>query len=939
MACEGILRAQFGRRPSGAVNLVMAQLVQAEGAEHSRVVTPATFLRRSSTRAILACAASVALLASLLVWFFGPTIGEPVLTELRGTEISIERGTSVIAPTVGIHLRATDVLRTASNSFAAVTFGPEKTRLILSPETALRFGSYRPRKQLELRHGKLDAKVARQRPFYPLTIQTPNAAVRVLGTRLTVAVATNLTQLAVAEGKARLTRTADSAHVDVPANYYAIATPNGPLTVLPFTTKFAFTNFVGRAGGGGNVDGIGSTARFANPTGLAVDQAGNVYVADTANHTIRKVTPTGVVTTVAGSAGQSGSLDGVADDARFNWPCAVAVDDSGNLYVADGQNYTIRKISPGGLVTTLAGSAGQRGSNDGAGAAARFALSFGLGPSGVAVDRLGDIFVADTENHTIRKITPAGVVSTLAGSAGQRGTANGTGAAARFSGPTGVVVDRLGNVFVADSQNATLRMVTPAGEVTTIAGSPGEKGTEDGMAIVARFGLANYEGGPPHGPSNLAIDASGTLYIADTENYVIRKMTPAGLITTLAGLPRKYGASDGIGGQALFARPRGVAADMNGNLYVADTENDTIRKISPEGVVSTIAGSPAIHENADGVAYEARFDAPTGLAIDLSGNFYVSENGHGRIIRKISPEGLVTTFAGCTNFPNCQVGVEDGVGESARFSSPMSVATDWHGNIYVGDSCTIRRITPDGVVTTIAGVYDQLGSEDGFGSSARFRGVLRGLAVDGSDNIYVSDTSSSTIRKMTPNGRVTTVAGSAGQQGARDGKGSAARFKWPVGLVVTSGGTLYVSDVGNHNIRKITPAGVVSTLAGSVSILDDRGAPKGGYADGIGFAARFNRPSGMALDELGNLLVSDEQNHAIRRVTPSGIVTTVAGAPERAGGADGIGAAAQFSGPEAVAIEGFGSIYVIDSGRVTKGTPVLFSQSNAGPVSAKNTRP
>jgi hypothetical protein len=213
------------------------------------------------------------------------------------------------------------------------------------------------------------------------------------------------------------------------------------------------------------------------------------------------------------------------------------------------------------------------------------------------------------------------------------------------------------------------------------------------------------------------------------------------------------------------------------------------------------------------------------------------------------------------------------------------------------------------------------------------------LAVDGSDNIYVADSSSSSIRKMTPIGSVTTLAGSAGQQGARDGKGSAARFKWPVGLVVTSGGTVYVSDVGNHNIRKITPAGVVSTLAGSASILDDRGAPKGGYADGIGLAARFNRPSGMALDQLGNLLVADEANHVIRRVTPTGIVKTLAGAPERAGGADGIGAAAQFSGPEAVAMDSFGSIYVIDGFRITKGSLVLFPQSNADVMSVKNTRP
>ena len=218
---------------------------------------------------------------------------------------------------------------------------------------------------------------------------------------------------------------------------------------------------------------------------MAVDAAGNVYVADTGNDTIRKITPAGVVTTLAGTAGQAGSADGTGTAARFNEPDGVAVDAAGNVYVADTNNDTIRKITPAGVVTTLAGTAGQAGSADGTGAAAQFNA-----PEGVAVDGAGNVYVADTGNDTIRKITPAGVVTTLAGTAGQVGSADGTGSAARFNDPDGVAVDGAGNVYVADTINDTIREITPAGVVTTLAGSPGQYGSADGTGAAAQFDYA-----------------------------------------------------------------------------------------------------------------------------------------------------------------------------------------------------------------------------------------------------------------------------------------------------------------------------------------------------------------------------------------------------------------------------------------------------------------
>src|SRR5208337_1247275 len=224
----------------------------------------------------------------------------------------------------------------------------------------------------------------------------------------------------------------------------------------------------------GSADGTGSAARFDGPAGVAVDNAGNVYVAD--DDTIRKITPAGVVTTLAGAPGQAGSADGTGSDARFDGPRGVALDSAGNVYVADTDNDTIREITPAGVVTTLAGAPGQVGSADGIGSAARFD-----DPTGVAVDSAGNVYVADYGNDAIREITPAGVVTTLGGAQGQ------SGSAAQFDRPTGVAVDRAGNVYVADSWSNTIREITLAGVVTTLAGAPGQYGSTDGTGSAARF--------------------------------------------------------------------------------------------------------------------------------------------------------------------------------------------------------------------------------------------------------------------------------------------------------------------------------------------------------------------------------------------------------------------------------------------------------------------
>ncbi|MGA2867171.1 MAG: hypothetical protein ABSF95_22060 [Verrucomicrobiota bacterium] len=631
--------------------------------------------------------------------------------------------------------------------------------------------------------------------------------------------------------------------------------------------EYTFTTLAGPDESPGAIDGPGGAARFYSPSGVAVDSAGNVYVADRNNSTIRKVTPAGVVTTLAGLAGYEGSADGPGSVARFNQPYGVAVDSAGNVYVADTWS-TIRKVTPGGVVTTLAGLTGY----------------------GVAADSAGNVYVADTGNHTIRKVTPGGVVTTLAGLAGSQGSADGTGSAARFNYPWGVAVDSAGNVYVADYGNSTIRKVTPGGVVTTLAGLAGSEGSADGTASAARF----------FGPEGVSVDSAGNVYVADFLCNTIRKVTPGGVVTTLAGLALSSGSADGTGSTARFWHPSGVAADSAANVYVADCENHTIRKVTPGGVVTTLAGLAGGYGSADGTASAARFWRPYGVALDGAANVYVADC-HSSTIRKVTPGGVVTTLAGLAG---CW-GSADGTASGARFNEPYGVAVDSAGNVYVADTYNnaIRKVTPGGVVTTLAA---------GFNEPA-------GLAVDSAANVYVADTGNHTIDKVTPGRVVTTLAGQWGSSGANDGTGFAARFNQPAGVAVDSAGNVYVADTGNCTIRKVSLGGVVTTLAGL--------AGSSGTNDGAGSVARFYLPSGVAVDSAANVYVADTWNSTIRKVTPGGVVTTLAGLAGSSGSGDGTGSAARFDGPFGVAVDSAGNLYVADTGNNT----IRFATTNTCP--------
>jgi len=308
----------------------------------------------------------------------------------------------------------------------------------------------------------------------------------------------------------------------------------------------------------GHAEGGRNEAMFSNPSGITLDSLGNCYVTDSDNHKIRRITKYGIVTTIAGS-GAKGNTDGVDNQASFNAPVGIVMDQEGNLFVADQENHKIRKITKEGTVSTIAGN-GSEGFTNAIGTHAKFSY-----PWGIALDVQKNIFVADCANHRIRKSTPDGFVSTIAGN-GSEGCVDGTGSQAKFNYPKGIALDSEGNIFVADSFNHRIRKVTVQGDVITLAGS--SKGYEDGVGTLAMF---NH-------PSGIALGESGNLLVIDEFNHIIRKVTQKGEVSTVAG-SCSNGYKDEIGSIAQFSYPRGVAVDCDGVLFVVDQCNNRIRKV------------------------------------------------------------------------------------------------------------------------------------------------------------------------------------------------------------------------------------------------------------------------------------------------------------------------------------------------------------------------
>ncbi|HXB73924.1 MAG TPA: IPT/TIG domain-containing protein [Candidatus Acidoferrales bacterium] len=568
----------------------------------------------------------------------------------------------------------------------------------------------------------------------------------------------------------------------------------------------AGTGVAGFSGDGGPA----AAANLNGPFGLALDSGGNLYIADTNNNCIRKVSAGGSIATVAGGAAQGFSGDGgPARVAGLNNPEGIAVDAAGNLYIADTFNNRIRKVTTDGNIATVAGSGSEiyGGDNNPATVA-------GMGlPPDVAVDGSGNLYIADFGGSRIRQVT-GGIIRTVAGSTNGAPPIDGQEAFnLRFNGPTGVAVDATGAFYFAEGSIgsgtglargvARIWKVSATAILTTLAGTGVQDfGGDGGPAAAAQLNT----------PTAIALDVQSNLYIADSLNHRIRKLAPGGTITTVAGTGVPGFAGEvGPPAGALLNTPEGVGVDGAGNLYIADTRNSRIRQVAPGGNIFTYAGNGnASYFGDGGPAIRAAVNQPEGVAIDAAGNGYIADTLD-NAVRHVN-NGTINTLAG---FGPPGFSGDGGAATNARLDHPAAVAVDARGNVFVADTGNnrVRKIDLLGVITTVAGNGDTtFGGDGGPAASAGLSGP-RGVAVDAAGNLYIADTGHNRIRKVTPDGTITTIAGNGTCCYSGDGGSAAtAQLNVPWGLWVDGRGSLYVADSGNNAIRMLQPISLSQSI-------------------------------------------------------------------------------------------------------------------------------
>ena len=646
---------------------------------------------------------------------------------------------------------------------------------------------------------------------------------------------------------------------------------------------------------GGDI--VATTVGLTNPGGVATDRHGNVYLADSSGHRIRRVDATGAITTIAGNGTPGFSGDGgPATSAQLTFPQAVAIDGLGNVYIADTYNYRVRRVDQDGIITTIAGTGGVGTGGDG-GDATNAQITQ---PLGVAVDGLGNVYIADNFDNKIRRVDPSGVITTLAGTGAPGYTGDhGPATAATIQKPSGVAVEGLNNVYIADSGNNCIRRVdATTGIITTVAGTGvAGAGGDMGPAITAQ--LSN--------PLGVTVDRDGTIVIADGDSRV-RRVDTAGVITTVAGTGvAGFSGDGGPATSATVAQITGVAIDSNHTIYLADNGNERIRRVDALGVITTFAGNGVPGFTGDGGASSsAEVLFPLSVAIDASGNVYITETNSPRV-RRIDTRGVITTIAG-----DGIVGVtgDGGLATAAHFKNPQGVAVDGAGNVYIADAGDhrVRRIDTAGIITTIAGT-GTMGStgDNGLATSALLDGPSA-VAIDAAGNIYIADTGNERIRRIDGTGTITTVAGNGNFGNSGDnGPATSAKIGLVEGIAVDSIGNLYLGDIEYLVVRRVDPNGVITTFAGESLNFGETG--DGGPAT----SAELDYPEGVAVDTAGNLYIADTDNGRIRRVDTAGIITSVVGGGIGVGGDGGLAINTRLSEPGAVAVDLQGDLIIADS--------------------------
>ena len=664
----------------------------------------------------------------------------------------------------------------------------------------------------------------------------------------------------------------------------------------------------GYAGDGGPA----INAVFNDAQALTVDRTGNIYIADTYNHRIRKIGLDGKINTVAGNgvAGFGGD-GGPATSAQINLPFGVAVDATNNLYVLDSGNYRVRKVTPNGIISTIAGNGTGGFGGDGG-----LATAATLAPRAIVLDSAANIYIAD--NYRVRKITAAtGIINTIAGN-GRDGFSGdgGPALAASFSqGPISLAIDRIGNLYTLEYNR--VRKIDPTGNINTVAG--GVFPLVDGEEVPARsVGL--------YAPRGIAVDSENNLYITESpfEANRVRKVSPSGIIWTVAGGGTVLDFRDGEFATSVWLHiPWNVAISESGRIYIinlhqiaqcvpitADTIAPTIAITSP--TTNSFHATAAAAINVSGTTADNNSVRQVTWATDR-GKFGIAEGTSNWTIKNLPLQfGInnltVTVWDQLGNSASAVLTInydpgpfikrvagagtrgfnlETGSAASAQLWSPETVAIDLSGNLFIADTGNhrIRKVARDGTITTFAG-NGQIGSrgDGGQAVNAEFNSP-NGVVVDASGVVYVADTNNHRVRRIAPSGVITTIAGTGIDGFSGDGGAAmAAKLDTPVGLALDGAGNLFIADAGNHRVRKLNlSTGVISTAAGN-------GYGSGGDG-GAALDARLFFPTGMAFDRAGNLYVADTGNHRIRKVTPSGIISTVAGTGSA--GFSGDGGAAQ----------------------------------------------
>jgi trimeric autotransporter adhesin len=603
--------------------------------------------------------------------------------------------------------------------------------------------------------------------------------------------------------------------------------------------------------------GAAINAQLNAPQGVAVDKSGNIYISDTNNNRIRIVTPNGIINTFAGTGQVGGPANlndgGPANQAYLQLPGGLAVDPSGNLYIADTGDNVIREVTTNGIINSIAGDGLPSYFGDGF-----LAVNAELhSPEDVALDSASppNVYIADTANAYIREVTTStGIINFIAGD-GSVGYA-GDGAAANVAGldePWSIALDSSGNVYFTEPEDGRVREITIAnGKINTVAGNGVLGFSGDGGAATSAM---------LHLPYGLAIDSSANLYIGDTLNNRLRKVTGTNISTIAGNGVLSYAGDGGLATAAQMNTPEAVAVDASGNLYIADTVNNVVRQISTKGVITTIAGNGTAGFSGDnGAATSAMLNAPQGVAVDSSGNVYVADTANARV-RKISG-GTITTVAGS----GTQGYAGDGsAATSAMLNTPVGLAFDKSGNLYIADvdNSVVRRVSPGGTISTVAGNGSQGYTGNAGPATAAMLNGPQGVTVDSSGNLYISDTLNGVIREVSSSGIISTFAGNGIDGYSGDGGlATSAEFGSPTGIAVDSGGNVYIADSGAR-IRKVFASGIIETIAGS--------GVRGYSGDGgVATSATMNGAQGLAVDSKGDVFIADASNNAIRELAAAG---------------------------------------------------------------------